>query len=284
MTPPEIVTDKDTILQMAERIIQATVEYVEDSGLKSLILGVSGGIDSTLVAILASEVCKRLDNKVMLIGRSIPIHSKYQERVRAFNIGSRFCDERTFKVIDLSDLYEIMISKLYFTKADATIESKIRRGNIKARLRMIQLFHAAHENNGMVLSTDNFTEYLLGFWTLHGDVGNYGMIQHLWKTEVYEMAKHIHEIIPIHSPNTRYIIQECIDAVPTDGLGITDSDLDQFGEGIESYQQVDELLFQYLSGNLLGIVPDVIELHERTYFKRQDPINIPRHIIMGEES
>jgi len=64
---------------------------------------------------------------------------------------------------------------------------------MKARIRMILLYDLAGGNDGMVLSTDNYTEYLLGFWTLHGDVGDFGMIQSLWKTEVYDMVEWIRD-------------------------------------------------------------------------------------------
>lgn len=282
MTPPEIIKDKNTLLEMAERIIATTTEYVKNSGLKSLILGVSGGIDSAFMAVIGREVCRRLDNKVNLIGRSLPIYSKHEEILRSHNIGIQFCHE--FAIFDMGEIYKFMVANMEFTEVyDGDRIHKIRLGNIKARLRMMQLFHLAHEQKGMVLSTDNLTEYLLGFWTEHGDVGNYGAIQNLWKTEVYEMAKCIHEIVPIDYGKQRVALDECISAIPTDGLGITDSDFDQFGHGITSYYDVDEILFEYLSGRLDESIT-LIQLHEKTHHKRKDPINIPRHVIMGETS
>lgn len=61
----------------------------------------------------------------------------------------------------------------------------IANGNLQARCRMIHLYDLAGIHGGLVMSTDNQTEYQLGFWTIHGDVGDFDPIQDLWKTEVY---------------------------------------------------------------------------------------------------
>ena len=97
-----------------------------------------------------------------------------------------------------------------------SIPFKIRMGNIKARLRMIYLYNLASKSNGLVLSTDNFTEYMLGFWTLHGDVGDFGIIQKVLKgLELYDIARYLD------------VPQEIIDAKPDDGLGIAGGDEDR---------------------------------------------------------
>ena len=157
---------------------------------------------------------------------------------------------------------------------------KIRHGNMKARIRMIYLYNLAQFNKGLVLSTDNYTEYLLGFWTLHGDVGDYGMIQTLWKTEVYGLSKWI---IDTQLPELiqRESLQECIDAVPTDGLGITDSDLDQLG--CTSYAEVDRHLlsmFMPVEREATDSYFNVLRRHENSTFKRSNPYNIPRSTIL----
>ncbi len=99
--------------------------------------------------------------------------------------------------------------------------------------------HAIH---GMVLSTDNYTELLLGFWTLHGDVGDYGMIQNLWKTEVYAMARYI--VNNLDNKKAKNALQLCIDAVATDGLGITNNDLEQIQA--KTYEEVDQILLKMI--------------------------------------
>ena len=108
-----------------------------------------------------------------------------------------------------------------------------RQGNIRARLRMITLYNLAHKVAGCVGSTDNFSELAAGFWTLHGDVGDIAPIQSLNKSwEVPMLAKMLD------------VPQATVEAVPTDGLGISNSDADQLGM---SYLEFDIALFELLS-------------------------------------
>jgi len=262
-------------------------EYIRANKIKSLVLGVSGGIDSTLCAALARPVCD--DLKIPLIGRSLPTPSnKPDELERARMVGEAFCHD--FKEVEINATPQI--DALFDTNGVTGDDrkDKIRMGNVKARMRMILLYDLAQKNNGMVLSTDNYTELMVGFWTLHGDVGDFGMIQNYWKTEVYEMS----EYLASNEERGREAIQLCIDAIPTDGLGITSSDLEQLGA--KTYQEVDDILQEYFALNKLvqinGICPDifgllgkkiaelekhpVIQRHLKTEFKRNNPYNIPR--------
>ena len=143
---------------------------------------------------------------------------------------------------------------------------------------MVYLYDLAAKNKGVVLSTDNYTELLLGFWTLHGDVGDLGMIQNLWKMEVYEMAQYIAEYEA--NEQQAQALWACINATPTDGLGITSSDLEQLGAN--SYNEVDKILKSYLSGNKEYSNHPVIKRHLATHFKRNNPYNFPREIIFGK--
>lgn len=159
----------------------------------------------------------------------------------------------------------------------------ISRGNVKARLRMaLGTYFVANMVNGLVLSTDNFSEYFMGFWTLHGDVGDFGMIQELWKSdEIPAIAKALQ------------VPQEIIDAAPTDGLGVTPGgDEAQMGA---PYSVVDKILQELirqgidLNGpisqlkalpRIPGISPALLkkiaERSLRNAFKRKNPINLRR--------
>lgn len=248
--------------------------------LKSLVVGLSGGIDSALTCALAYEVLKDIDS-VTLIGRTIPIESNTpQETERAQSIGNAFCDD--FEVKDLTiaaqHLYNEVVSGTHREK-DSFTHEKVRRGNIKARTRMVYLFDLAHFHNGMVLSTDNYTELLLGFWTLHGDVGNYGILQYLWKTEVYGLAGYlVKRYTKLSEGEKAKALNACIDAVPTDGLGITGSDFDQIG--VTTYKEADEILIGYLNGSLDHADHPVIKRHLASSFKRVDPQNIDRQTLL----
>lgn len=256
-------------------------EYVSKNGLKCLVIGESGGIDSCLCTVLANPVCKNLG--IPLIARSITIETNKKDEIkRARNVGNAFASD--FEELNLTNLYISMRDELIPTQNVEPLDYKIACGNLKARIRMIKLYALAGINKGMVLSTDNYTELLSGFWTLHGDVGDYGMVQNLWKTEVYEMAEYIANTECLRGGENYAAIMECVCANPTDGLGITNSDLDQLG--VATYAEADEILQKY-QGTLpmseraeLNNHP-LIKRWMATEFKRNNPYNIPRDQIVN---
>lgn len=262
--------------------------YLTETGLKSLVLGISGGIDSAIVVALAKPVCDELN--IPLIGRYISIDSnKNEENERADLIGNSLCT--TYDSMDMDVPYEILSFSIKLDNEKEDVAYKIRQGNIKARLRMINLYNLASANGGLVLSTDNRTEYLLGFWTLHGDVGDYGMIQELWKTEVYELSRWICDNeFKIDAPHSVYdkrgvALMSCIEATATDGLGITNSDLDQIlpdfvGTSEEGYSKVDVILYNILYNNETDPKNPVVQRNNRSEFKRNNPLNISRDKIL----
>ena len=263
--------------------------YIVNGNLNSLVLGVSGGIDSTLCALLARPVCNELG--IPLIGRSLPASSNSGgENSRAKEIGELFCTD--FKESSIQHEFvalAYMASEVKMGPGHPHGDKRaIQNGNIKARIRMIYLYDLASVNNGLVLSTDNYTEYLLGFWTLHGDVGDYGMIQNLWKTEVYEMAEWIvtYEL----KQRAAIAVTDVINADATDGLGISKTDLDQIlpgweGNSRDGYAEVDKILqlekFPKSLGRQYNEDNPVLQRRKRTEFKRHNPVNIPWHKIVG---
>lgn len=256
--------------------------YIKD--LKALVIGVSGGIDSAVCCALARPVCDKLN--IPLIGRSIAIETnKGDEIFRAKNIGKYFCT--SFIHVDFTDYYKRILKE--FESLEGSYD-KIARGNLKARLRMQYLYSIAGKNKGLVLSTDNYTEFLLSFFTLHGDVGDLGLIQNLWKTEVYNLAEYL-VLFGDLSQMESNALSGCIDAIPTDGLGITNSDLDQILPGWEknfvdcrkAYEHVDQILRTIIE--ISGVEME-LELKENpiylryktTHFKRNNPYNVPIRI------
>jgi NAD+ synthetase len=274
-----------------KNIKRQTCSYIRKHNIKSLVLGISGGLDSAVVASLMAGVAA--EESIPLIGISLPSDSNQDEEIaRADAVGKEYCTKFTTYEIDndfveVSDSIYLILSKILDGEL-TDWEQKILAGNIKARLRMILLFATAGATKGMVLSTDNKTEEMLGFWTLHGDVGNFGPIQNLWKSEVYELARSIYDQRGVQA------LKDCIDATPTDGLGITSSDLDQIG--VDSYDEADRRIQNYikLATNLfdvksffdqakavqqicdLPINDPVINRMVNSEFKRKDPYNIPR--------
>lgn len=231
-------------------LVDKTAEYVTSNNLKAMVLGISGGIDSTVVAAICHEVSK--NTGIPLIGRSLPIKNKSDEFDVSKLVGEAFSSN--FKIINLSLTTKSLVVEL---KAEECAElTPIAEGNIQARLRMMYLYNLASIHKGLVMSTDNQTEYQLGFWTIHGDVGDFDPIQDLWKTEVYGLANWL---LKFHYPEVYFdspveeihkvtdmmgALRESIALTPTDGLGISNSDLDQIGA--KDYATVDDILRRFI--------------------------------------
>lgn len=289
-------------------LVKETSNYITNNHLKCMVLGISGGIDSTVVAAVCHEVSKQTG--IPLIGRSLPIKNKEDEFDVSKLVGEAFCDD--FKAISLEIPYAFVLNSIAFDEygydpvesmeEDEDIyqnmekhiseQTPIANGNIQARLRMIYLYNLASIHKGLVMSTDNQTEYQLGFWTIHGDVGDFDPIQDLWKTEVYGLAKCIlrkYEEEDRLGAMYRAVVKS-IALTPTDGLGISNSDLDQIGA--KSYTEVDDILRTGLTHvynsdldwmqplyDKYGkeVVGKVWARHKASTFKRKKaPIYIPR--------
>jgi len=280
---------RDNHKEMYDNAVECLIQYLRRENIQKLIIGISGGIDS-MVSVAIARAAVDTVRHVRIYGRYLPIEcARTTEEIaveldRVADVGRLFCDN--FKVHSMDVAFRQLMPELEHIKSDPrgpfTFDDKVRRGNVMARLRMIQLFHIAHELDGMVLSTDNLTEYYLGFWTLHGDVGNYGSIQNLWKTEVYGIAGYLIDLYrtpPVNAQEEANAIAACYDAIPTDGLGITDSDFAQIG--VNSYSTADMIIIDYLSRRNLHENHPIIQRLERSEFKRRDPCNVPRHVLVG---
>lgn len=214
-------------------------KYIKDNHLQSLVIGVSGGIDSTVSCAIASPLCKELN--IPFIGRSLPCHSNNPEEINSADlVGKAFCTD--FKEVNLNSEY---LNQKRFLELNEGKLTPLQLGNIKARLRMIYLRNLASIHRGVVLDNDNFTEWNLGFWTVSGDSPmdiNLGL-HYLWKTEIYELAEYLAnkyaELKNIDSDKYRALF-ESIKLIPTDGNGVSSSDCEQFG--LDNYEQVDDIL------------------------------------------
>lgn len=274
--------------EVIETIIKETSRYVVDNDIKAMVLGISGGIDSTVVAAICYEVS--LITGIPLIGRSLPTKfNKDGETSAATLVGEAFCND--FKEVHIQDIYANIVDYINDVEADYG-QTKLANGNIQARIRMLYLYNLAGVHQGMVMDTDNLTENNLGYFTIHGDVGDYNPIGGLWKTEIFELAEVLLEHYSVHShcfetcdirknTNSDYAccqaISKSLELKPTAGLGISDSDLDELGA--DSYEQVDTILQEI--ARLVSIEdknPSSPEERLEKFMKRQT-LDIPTNIV-----
>ena len=208
-------------------------EYISRHNLKSVVLGLSGGIDSTVSAVICYLATKDMPD-VTFIGRSLPIMNGGDEKSIAQKLGETLCDD--FAVVDMREFYHPW-RPLFYEEEDESKANKIADGNLMARMRMMYLYQLASHYKGIVIDTDNMTEHELGFYTVHGDVGDYNVgIRYLWKHEIWDLA----DVLKHYVPKAREVIQESINMQPTDG-NCGGTDMDQIAPGA-TYGMVDEIL------------------------------------------
>jgi NAD+ synthase len=263
-------------------------EYCKLHDIKSVVVGVSGGLDSAVVLALACLARDKYLKDLKVIGVILPCNSTDSSVDLGRQVISKFNGIKIES--DIQDVFAILQPKLFNlfnqvpteTLADMLYDDEpvmaVACGNIKARLRMITLYFIANMTHGMVLSTDNLSELWMGFWTLHGDVGDYGMIQQVMKgLELYDIAKCLG------------IPQEILDARPDDGLGVTDGgDEAQLGA---NYEDVDRIMLSQLAVQNGELVPTwarnvepemgmkVVTRYLNTEFKRTGVVNLTRKEI-----
>ena len=194
-------------------------DYAETNSIKSLIVGISGGIDSALV----STLCAMTGIETYVI--SLPIRQKEDQLKRARNhykwLAERYSNVK-FIEKDLTDVFGTFCE--LFTDLEKT---DLSLANSRSRIRMTSLYQIASVKSGIVVGTGNKIEdFGIGFFTKYGDGGvDISPIADLSKTEVRKISSEIG------------IIEEIISAKPTDGLWDDDhTDEDQIGATYEELE------------------------------------------------
>ena len=155
-------------------------ELVRRRGIENAVVGVSGGVDSAVVAFL----CARALGPDHVLGVRMPYRTSSSESLEhgALVIAATGINDR---VIDISDAVDGYLKN----EPDA---SNQRRGNVMARARMIVLFDQSAKLNGLPIGTGNKTERMFGYFTWHGDDSPpINPIGDLFKTQVWALARHL---------------------------------------------------------------------------------------------
>ena len=176
--------------------------YVNENGISTLVVGVSGGIDSAVV----STLCAETGIPTIVVG--MPINSSPENTKLSdlqISLLSAKYDNVEGYYIDLSPVFESFKSHKAF---DKRFNSELGFANTKSRLRMVSLYQIAASVGGIVIGTGNKVEdFGVGFYTKYGDGGvDISPIADLYKSEVRELGKLLG------------VPQEIINAEPTDGL------------------------------------------------------------------
>ncbi len=245
-------------------LVLGTRDYVRKTGFQKVVLGLSGGIDSALVAVIA---CEALGAENLL---AIGMPSQYSStgsiddsRELAHNLGIRF------EILPIEPLYRQFESSLE-TLFASTIHDQTEE-NLQSRIRGTLLMALSNKFSSLVLTTGNKSEMSVGYCTLYGDmVGALAVIGDLLKTRVYQLARWINrdrEIIPAAILAKEPSAELRPGQRDTDSLPPYDI-LDPILEAcVERYESTEQIIENY--GFSRSIVEKVVRLVERTEYKRQ---------------
>jgi NAD+ synthase (glutamine-hydrolysing) len=250
-----------------EEVWQALVmglrDYVIKNGFKSVILGLSGGIDSALVAAIACDALGA--DKVY--GIALPskyssAHSLNDAKQTAINTGLNF------RVIEIEPMVQSFVSNLHLTG--------IAEENIQARVRGSTLMALSNAEGHLVLATGNKSELAVGYSTLYGDaVGGFAPIKDIYKTDVWNLAKW-RNAVSISQNLMPPIPQNSIDKEPSAELRPNQKDTDS----LPDYKLLDQILRIYIEGDAgksgaisagfdQQLVEKVLQMVDRAEYKRR---------------
>ncbi len=252
------MTDLSINTDLARQILSGFIKSeITRAGFSRAVIGLSGGIDSALSCALAAEA---LGPENVLAVR-MPYKASSRESLEHAQLLIDQLGVKT-ETIEISGMVDPLIAR------DADM-SKVRKGNIMARSRMIVLYDRSEDFKGLVIGTSNKTEILLGYTTLWGDMASaLNPIGDLYKTQVRQLSRALNIPAPI------------LDKAPSADLWAGQTDENDLGF---TYEQVDQLLYLLIDQRYLpeecveagfdkAFVEKVVARIRRFQFKRMMPI------------
>jgi len=232
-------------------------EELNKIGVTKATFGLSGGVDSAVVACLAQRALgsENVHGLIMPYRLSNPQSQQHAElQAKAINI--------SYDVIDISE----PVDAFFKVKKDA---DSLRKGNKMARERMCHLYDYSSESGALVLGTSNKTELLLGYGTIFGDLASaINPIGDLYKSQIWDLARYLD------------VPKEIIEKAPSADLWEGQTDEEELGY---SYDHLDRLLYYLVderypeeiileNGYKQNTIDDIKKRIQRSQFKRRPPV------------
>ncbi len=248
-----------------EALVLGTRDYIRKCGFARVLIGLSGGIDSSLTAAIAVDAVGA--ENVMGVGMPGPFSSEgsvADARALAHNLGIRF------EIAPINPVYEefCQVLKPLFAGAPPDVAEE----NLQSRLRGVTLMALSNKRGALVLTTGNKSELAVGYCTLYGDMcGGLAVISDVPKTMVYSLSRIANERHPGAIPESVF------DKPPSAELRADQKDTDSLPE----YNVLDAILREYIEeyrtpgeiadslGLAINLVSDVTRKVDRNEYKRQ---------------
>ena len=209
-----------------ERIKKFVKEIIHESGTNGIVVALSGGIDSALVAALSVETL----GKENVHGLILPCHSNPADKEDALLVANHLGIK--CKIVDLTEPFDVFLKKL--VQSTDGSPTQLAKANIKPRMRMISTYYFANQLNYLVAGTGNKSEDDIGYFTKYGDGGvDFLPIQHLYKHEVRQLARYLK------------LPEKIVTRTPTAGLWDGQTDEDELSKQLGFkvvYDELDKML------------------------------------------
>lgn len=206
--------------QLADRLVSWIKNEVLAAGCKGVVVGMSGGLDSSVLAVLCNQAFPESMFGVIMPCQSIP-----EDREHALVVASKFFIPA--RTLALDPVFESLIMALPAAEGEPDVV-QLANANLKARLRMLTLYYFANQYQYMVAGSSNRSELSIGYYTKYGDSGvDILPLGNLVKRQVKELARFLG------------IPPEIIDKSPSAGLWPGQTDEDELGL---SYEELDRYL------------------------------------------
>lgn len=211
-------------------------DYAQKNGFKKCVLGLSGGIDSALVAALAAEAIGA--ENLLCVMMPSPFSSEGSVKDSEILIKNLGCESR---IEPISDTYNVLLDQMNLKNPTRGGES-LAAENMQSRLRGVILMAISNSEGRLLLSTGNKSELAVGYCTLYGDTnGGLAVLGDVLKTEVWKLSRHINE-----SAGREVIPNAIIDKKPSAELAPNQFDQDS----LPPYETMDPILQLYFEQKL----------------------------------
>ena len=247
----------------------ATSDYLRKNNFTDVVIGLSGGIDSAIVATIAADALgPEHVHTVALPSRFSSTHSIEDAASLAANLG---CDHRVIPIEQTHEAFLRTLSESFTGISEDTTEE-----NLQSRIRGTLLMALSNKFSWLVLTTGNKSELAVGYSTLYGDTaGAFAVIKDLWKTQVYDLAKWKNftagkEVIPnsiIEKPPSAELRPDQLDEDSLPPYEILDKLLRDI---IEKDKVINQLIQEGYDPNMVKHVASLVDLAE--YKRRQSPV------------
>ena len=224
-------------------LVVSVRDYVKNNGFPGVVLGMSGGIDSALVAAIATDALgSKQVRAVMMPSPYTSQESLEDAKLASSNLGV------DYSYLDIKNGMDVIDNILLDFEGDK-VEPGITEENIQSRLRGLLLMAISNKYGSMVLATGNKSEYAVGYATLYGDMcGGFAVIKDVWKTDVFRLCEWRNSNKPSEflGPNGTVIPKRIISKPPSAELREDQKDTDSLPE----YDVLDTILRKLVEDDL----------------------------------